>query len=94
MKRVALVLVVLFAASALMGCASYTVPTGVTSNPIGSKTGTSSGTIILGAFGHGNGSVLEAARSAGITKISTSDTTVKQFLGSLVITVTTTVTGD
>jgi hypothetical protein len=94
MKRVVLAAVVLITALALMGCASVTIPTGVTSNPIGSKTGTSSGQIILGAFGHGNGSALEAAQSAGITQISTVDTTIKQFLGSLVVTVTTTVTGN
>jgi PBP1b-binding outer membrane lipoprotein LpoB len=93
MKKVAFVAVLLITALALMGCPSVTRPVSVTSNTIGSKTGTASGQIILGAFGDADASALTAARNAGITKISTVDTQVKSFLG-LVVTYTTTVTGD
>jgi hypothetical protein len=94
MRKVAFVAVLVIAAVVMMGCPSFTIPTGVTSNTIGSKTGTSSGQVILGLVGHANGSVADAAKSAGITKISTVDTTVKLMVGPVIITVTTTVTGD
>lgn len=93
MRKAAFVMVLVIAALVMMGCPSITQPVAATGNPIGSKTGTASGQIILGAFGDANASMVEAARSAGITQISTVDFTVKSMLG-IVTTFTTTVTGE
>ncbi|MDR1302388.1 MAG: TRL-like family protein [Treponema sp.] len=77
-----------------VSCATITVPTGVTNNPIGQKTGTASGMIILGLFGTANASVYEAAKNGGITTISTVDTETILYFGGIVMKVTTTVTGE
>jgi hypothetical protein len=94
MKKAALMAALAIVSFALMGCPSVKIPTGVTANPVGSKVGTSSGKIILGIIGDANAGVYEAAQAGGITKISTVDTEVKGFIGTVVITVTTTVTGE
>jgi hypothetical protein len=94
MRKVAFVAVLLVTALALMGCPSVTVPLQVTDNPIGSKTGTSGGTIILGLVGDANAGAGAAAQNAGITKIATVDTQVKLMVGFVMVTVTTTVTGE
>jgi hypothetical protein len=94
MKRIALVLLLALAAIALMGCPSVKLPIAATGNPIGSKTGEASGNIILGLFGDVDAGIQAAAAAGGITKVSTVDTKVKTLLGSLVITFTTTVTGE
>lgn len=78
----------------ITACVTVTVPVAATGNPIGSKTGTSSGTIVLWLFGAANAGALDAAKSAGITRISTVDTKTESFLGGLVVTITTTVTGE
>jgi len=70
---------------------SLTRPYTATNNPIGSKTGTSSTTLILGgSYGanlesalystNGDFGVVEAARSAGINKIATVDVKTTNFV--------------
>jgi len=84
---------VLAASLVFMGCASITVPTGVTSEPIGPLVGQSSGRIWLGVFGTADAGVRTAAQNAGITVISTVDTTVSLGILNLWIDYETTVTG-
>ncbi|GHV44117.1 hypothetical protein AGMMS50268_39460 [Spirochaetia bacterium] len=92
MKKL-LVLFVLVAAIALMGCPSVNQPVSATGNAIGSKTGQASGNIILGLFGDVDAGIVAAARAGGITKVSTVDFQTKSLLG-FVTTYTTTVTGE
>jgi hypothetical protein len=94
MKKVIVIVALAFAMIALMGCPSVTIPTGVGDATVGAKTGQSEGKIILGLFGDADASALTAARNGGITKIATVDTKVKGLLGVLVVTITTTVTGE
>jgi hypothetical protein len=94
MKKVLLVLVLAIGALAMMGCPSVNTPVAATGNPIGSKTGQASGQIILGIIGDVDAGIVAAAAAGGITKVSTVDTQYKGFLGSVIITVTTTVTGE
>jgi len=56
-------------------------PMAVTSNTVGSKVGTASAKSILGWVGTGNASVNEAAKKAGITKISHVDYHSTNILG-------------
>lgn len=60
-------------ALALSSC-SITLPVAVSSNPIGTKMGTSSAAVFLGvlSFG-GDASIQTAAKKAGITRVSTVD---------------------
>jgi hypothetical protein len=89
-----LVVATLVAGLVATGCASVNIPVAATSNPVGSKVGVAEGKIFLGAFGSVDAGAQAAAQNGGITQISTVDTRVSQLLGSLVITVTTTVTGE
>ncbi|MDR2159168.1 MAG: TRL-like family protein [Treponema sp.] len=93
MKKAVLVLALAVVALAMMGCPSLNQPVSATGNPIGSKTGQASGQIILGAFGDVDAGIVAAAQAGGISKVSTVDFQVKNFLG-LVVTYTTTVTGE
>jgi hypothetical protein len=94
MKKVIVIVALAFAMIALMGCPSATIPTGIGAATVGAKTGQSEGKIILGLFGDADASALTEAKNGGITKIATADTKVKTFLGGLVVTITTTVTGE
>jgi hypothetical protein len=94
MKKVALIAILAIAALVMMGCPSVKLPLQVTENPVGSKTGQASGQIILGLFGNVDAGAGTAAKNAGITKIATVDLEVKTLLGVLVVTYTTTVTGE
>ncbi len=70
MKKVFSALVL---AASLASC-SVTVPVAATSNPIGSKVGSSSTTCILGFFvDGGDASIQTAAKKGGISKVSTVD---------------------
>ncbi len=71
-----------------------TMPIAATSNPLGSKVGTSTATGILcfPPLADGKGSIEKAAREAGITKISTVDYSYKWMI--FISTWTTTVTGE
>ena len=56
-------------------------PLAVTSNNVGSKVGTATAKSILGWVGTGNASINEAAKKAGITKISHVDYHSTNILG-------------
>jgi len=93
MKKVVVIVAIAFAAIALMGCPSVNIPHSVGDASI-QKTGQSEGKIILGLFGDADASIATAARNAGITKVATVDIKVKGMLGPVVLTFTTTVTGE
>lgn len=87
-KTVAFVLVAGF----LTSCA-VSAPLLVSSNAVGSKTGTSSYKVIFGFMPmNAEAGAIAAAKQGGITKIATVDQTVKG--GLFKATVTTTVTGE
>ena len=93
MKEIKTFVLLLLAATMLSGC-SATFPLTATSNPIGKKTGTSSGTAYFGILFFGmDASIRTAAKNGGITKISTVDVKQSNILG-IVQTYETTVTGD
>jgi hypothetical protein len=94
MKKAILIALLALAAIALMGCPSVKTPVAAGNATVGAKTGQASGSIILGIFGDVDASMLTAAKNGGITKIATVDTKIKTFLGSLFITIETTVTGE
>ena len=77
-------------------CATISNPVTATTNPVGSKCGVAESTIYLGTWsskGEGNG-IEQAAKNAGITKISHVDTYQKNILWGLVIKQTTKVYGE
>lgn len=79
-------------AGVLTSCA-VSAPLFVTSNPIGSKTGQSTYTVVFGiAPMNAESGAIAAAKNGNITKIATVDQTVKGGLFSS--TVTTVVTGE
>lgn len=77
MKKIKLFAVAIVAGALLSAC-SLVVPVTATSNPVGAKVGTAQATIYLGCLAFDqDASIQKAAKSAGITKISTVD--VKTF---------------
>ena len=77
-------------------CATISNPVTATTNPMGSKCGVAESTIYLGTWsskGEENG-IQQAAKNAGITKISHVDTYRKNILWGLVIKQTTKVYGE
>jgi len=103
MKKAIVIVALAFAVVALMGCPSVNLPALVSSTgSVGNKTGQASGSIILGLFGDVDAGVITAAKNGGITKIGVVDTKVKTLLGggfggfysALVVTYTTTVSGE
>jgi hypothetical protein len=80
--------VIIFTASC-----SITAPLTATSNAVGSKVGTSKATIVLGFYFNQDASIQAAAKSGGITKISTVDVKYGNILG-LIMSVETIVTGE
>jgi hypothetical protein len=60
---------------------SITTPVAATSNPIGSKVGTSSGKCYFNVCRNVDASIHTAALNGNITKVSTVDYKVKSFLG-------------
>jgi uncharacterized protein YceK len=102
MKKTIVIVALVFAVVALMGCGTVTQPVAAGSATVGAKTGQSHGQIILGLFGNADASALTAAKNGGITKIATVDVEVKPMLGmamwpagmGLIVTYTTTVTGE
>jgi len=94
MKKVIVIVALAFAMIALMGCPTVNLPAAAGGATVGVKTGTAEGSIILMLFGDVDASSLTAAKNGGITKIATVDVKVKQLLGGLVVTYTTTVTGE
>jgi hypothetical protein len=94
MKKAIVIVALAFAVVALMGCAAVTIPMAAGGATVGAKIGRSSGIIILGLFGNVNAGMLAAAKAGGITKIATVDTTFRNTLFGLVVSFTTTVTGE
>ena len=93
MKSFSKVLVAGVAAVMFASC-SLTTPIAATSNPVGSKVGTSSGNCFFGFLCFDvDASIATAAKNGGISKISTVDYTRKDILGFLTTHVTT-VTGE
>lgn len=76
----------------LTGCFTIDAPVNATSNPVGSKVGESSGSLIL-MIGNVDASIREAASNAGISEISTVDFEVQNIL-NVYQKFTTTVTGE
>ena len=77
-------------------CATISTPVTATTNPMGSKCGVAESTIYLGTWsskGEENG-IEQAAKNAGITKISHVDTYRQNILWGLVIKQTTKVYGE
>ena len=77
-------------------CATISNPVTATTNPVGSKCGIAESTIYLGTWsskGEENG-IEQAAKNAGITKISHVDTYRQNILWGLVIKQTTKVYGE
>jgi ABC-type glycerol-3-phosphate transport system substrate-binding protein len=69
-KLIALTIIV----GALLSACSMVMPVTATSNPVGSKVGTSQATVYLYCLSFDqDASIQKAAKSAGITKISTVD---------------------
>lgn len=62
---------------------------------IGSKRGSSSGASVLyGLLNFGNGTILDAAESSGISHVSTVDYKVQNYLGGLLVIKTTLISGE
>ena len=83
----------LFVVAVMFTACSVTLPGTATSNPVGSKVGTSKATIVLGFSFDEDASIRTAAQNGGISKISTVDVKVGSILG-LVQTYETIVTGE
>ena len=77
-----------------MSSCSITTPVAISSNPVGSKVGSAKGTGFLYILVFGvDASIMKAAKSSGITKISTVDFKQTNILG-LIQTYETIVTGE
>ncbi len=84
----------LIAIAAMMSSCSLTLPVAATSNPVGSKVGTSKATGYLGMlFFDADASIQSAAKNGGITKISTVDIKQGNVL-NIIVTYETIVTGE
>ena len=93
MKQIRTFALLIIAAILFSGCA-VTLPVSATSNPMGKKVGTSSGTGYFGILMFGvDASIRSAAKNGGITKISSVDFKSSNILG-IVQTYETIVTGD
>jgi len=87
-------IVALVALVAVLSSCAITVPVGATSNAIGNKVGSASGSCFLSVLCFNvDASIKSAAKNGGITKISTVDFKTKNVLG-LVITYECIVTGE
>jgi hypothetical protein len=94
MKKAIVVIALVFAVVALMGCPSVNLPVAAAGATVGAKTGQSSGQLILGIIGDVDAGMLAAAKNGGITKIATVDVQQKLNFGGIFIIYTTTVTGE
>jgi hypothetical protein len=90
-KAVVLIAIV---AIILMGCPSVNLPYLIGDGTVGPRTGQSSGKIILGIIGDVDAGMITAAKNAGITKIGAVDLRVSTFLMGVMVTITTTVSGQ
>ena len=88
MKKVFKTLAVVAACAFMSSCATFTNPVTATTNPLGSKCGVSKSTIYLNGLWSTNGEengIDQAAKSAGITKISHVDSYTKSYCFGIVI---------
>lgn len=92
LTRLFSVLFVMVLVLSLSGCFTIDAPVNATSNPVGSKVGEASGSLILG-IGTVDASIREAAANGGISEISTVDLEVQNIL-NVYQKITTTVTGE
>ena len=93
LKRIKAALALAVAVVMISSCA-LTFPVAATSNPVGSKVGTSKATGYLGfLFFNQDASIQAAAKNGGISKISTVDIKYSTIL-NLVVTYETIVTGE
>ncbi len=93
MKKIKLIALSIVMAGLFAAC-SLTMPVNATSNPVGSKVGTASGTGYLGVLFFGaDASIQKAAQNGGIKKISTVDMKTSNVL-NLIVTYETIVTGE
>lgn len=94
MKKLVAVIGCLLIVVTLVSCATYPIPITATGNDLGPKVGRASGNIYFGMFGDASGAnIPAAARNGNITRISTVDVQVSNFL-NIVQKVTCVVTGD
>ena len=78
----------------VLSSCSLTQPVSASSNPVGSKVGTATGTCFLGYLCFGaDASIQSAAKNGGITKVSTVDLKTNNLLG-IIVTYTCIVTGE
>lgn len=91
-SRIFGLIVVAVVVLSLSGCFTIDTPVNATSNPVGSKVGESSGSLIL-FIGDVDASIRKAAANGGITDISTVDFEVTNIL-NVYQELTTTVTGE
>lgn len=85
-------LLLLVPALVLAVSCTVTTPVAATSNPVGSKTGTSTARRVLGIWVQSDASVATAARNGNISRISTVDVT--RRYGIFVYKIETKVTGE
>ncbi|OHD14007.1 MAG: hypothetical protein A2Z96_06460 [Spirochaetes bacterium GWB1_48_6] len=89
MKKIAL----LIASAALLASCTTTFPKALTTNPVGTKLGEATTTFLFGFLPlFGSSGLYDAAKSGGITRISTVDTKVTWLL--VITNVTTIVSGE
>ena len=94
MKKMIAFIACLLMVMTLVSCATYPIPITATGNELGPRIGKASGHIYFGMFGDASdANISAAARNGNITKISTVDVTVENFL-NIVQTVTCIVTGQ
>lgn len=94
MKKIALLICGLCLVITLASCATYPVPITATDNPMGKKVGEASDNLYFWCFGDASdANIAAAAKNGNITRISTVDVQVNNFLG-IVQTVTCVVTGE
>jgi hypothetical protein len=94
MKKVLCGMTAVIVAIVMVGCVTVNRPFLATSNPVGSKVGQATGTVYLGIWGNAQIGIQQAAKSAGITKISTVDVETEAVLGALIVNYKVTVTGE
>lgn len=93
MKNIKLVLATALVGIFMASC-SIILPVNATSNPVGTKVGTSEAKVYLGVLAFDqDASIKTAAKNGGITKISTVDIKTSNILG-IIITYETIVTGE
>ena len=94
MRKLIAITACLLMIATMMSCATYPIPITATGNELGPKVGRASDNIYFGLFGDASGAnILAAARNGNITRISTVDVQVSNFL-NIVQKVTVVVTGD